>query len=132
MGLFSKSKESKFKDLFVDYMNLLASVSYREISIESAAPRITEYKRDLIFLARQFSDPCTSYFKLYSSQTTVLGEKTSIAEGVVIALLALEYVTSGHRLSNSAQNWIVNQARIQCSTVDGRNATKELILKSNP
>lgn len=71
MDWLIKSKEDKFKDLLIDFWNLLARVSYREITLQSFVHEIMEQKRSLIYLAREFKDPCSCYFKRYSYTTLV-------------------------------------------------------------
>ena len=127
MGFFSKSKEDKFKDKLVDFWNLLASLSYQEKSWNTHGYKVADLRHDLFYLAKEFNDPFAAYFKRYTSSTTILGEKTSIGEGIVIALLALDYATRGMRLSRNVEMMISNQARIECSTEAGRNKIREVI-----
>ena len=127
MGLFGTSKEEKFKNSFVDFWNLLARLSYREISWELAANKVVAIRNDLFSIAREFNDPFSSYFKRYTYNTGVFGEKTSIGEGIVIALLAFDYSNRGGRLTQDAELMISNQAKMECSTEAGRNGIRKLI-----
>ena len=132
MGFFSKSKEDKFKDQFVDYCNFLADYSYSGISGYATANKIVEGKRKLIYLAREFSDPCNSYFKMYSNNTSVFGQKRSIAEGVLFALYATDFVIKGGHLDQYAHAIIFNEVDKIYATSEGKRNICEVIKNSNP
>lgn len=127
MGLFGTSKEERFKNTLVDFWNLLAKLSYREVSWELAANRVVSIRNDLFSIAKEFNDPFSAYFKRYTYNTGVFGEKTSIGEGIVIALLAFDYSNRGERLTQYVELMISNQAKMECSTETGRNEIRRLI-----
>lgn len=111
MGFFSKSKEDKFKDNLVDFWNLLARLSYGEISWQSTGYKLLSIRNDLFYIAQTFNDPFSAYFRRYTYNTGVFGEKTSIGEGIVMVILALDYYKRGRRFTQNTELMICNQAK---------------------
>ncbi|MBP3517843.1 MAG: hypothetical protein J6K31_05485 [Parabacteroides sp.] len=130
MGWFGTSKEDEFKDKLVDFWNLLVKLSCREISWELAANKYNSLRRELICIAQEFQDPFSSYFRRYTYNTGILGEKTSIGEGIAIVILATDYYKNGRRFSQNTDAIITNQVKEFCSTEDGKNAIREIIRSS--
>ena len=132
MGFFSKSKEDKFKDNLVDFWNLLARLSFGEISWQSTGNKLLSIRNELFYIAQSFNDPFSAYFRRYTYNTGVFGEKTSIGEGIVIVTLALDYYKRGGRFTQSTDLMISNQAKEICSTESSRNEIREAIREFNP
>lgn len=131
MGLFGTSKEEKFKNSLVDYWNLLARLSFGEISWKATANRLISIRNDLFYTAKEFSDPFAAYFRRYTYNTGAFGEKTSIGEGIAIVILAFDYYKMGRRFSQSTDLIVSNQAKELCSTEEKRNEIRELIREYN-
>ena len=131
MGLFGTSKEEKFKNSLVDYWNLLARLSFGEISWKATANRLTSIRNDLFYTAKEFNDPFAAHFRRYTYNTGVFGEKTSIGEGIAIVILAFDYYKMGGRFTQNTDLIISNQAKELCSTETKRNEIRELIREYN-
>lgn len=126
MRFISKSQEEIFKDKFVDFYSIIASYSYGELPA-SAGRRIETDFFDLISEARQFKDPFNETFKLYTKNTSIFGDKISIATGIAIARIAMDVVSQGRRLSNQVQSMIIMQAKEMVSTYEGKQTIRKLI-----
>lgn len=126
MGFFSNSKSDDFKDKFAEFWSLLASYSYGELS-SMARPKIETAFLNLIVEAKQFQDPFNETFKLYTNNSSIFGDKISIATGVAIANIAIDAVSQGHRLSNQIQSMVIMQAKSMVATYDGKQAIRKLI-----
>jgi len=132
MGFFSKSKEEKFKDNLVDFWNLLARLSFGEISWQTAGSKLLSIRDELFFIAQTFNDPFSAYFRRYTYNTGVFGEKTSIGEGIVIVILAFDYYKNGGRFTQNTDLMISNQAKELCSTESRRKEVREAIKEFKP
>jgi len=127
MGLLGNSKTKDLKNKFVDFMNLLANFSYGEMPRNIGLSKINfEYQR-FIEIAKGFSNPFCEYFNLYTQNTGMLGEKTSVAEGVVIVFLSKNAVLDGTRLSNSVQINMILQAKAICASSQGQEFVHNIL-----
>ena len=86
--LFGNSKIKEFKNKFIKVYNLLSNISYGDMPRDIGLQKAEKEYDIFIAIARSFDDPFAEYFNLYASTTTVFGEKTSVAEAIVIIYLA--------------------------------------------
>ena len=125
--LFGNSKIKEFKNKFIKVYNLLSNISYRGMPRDIGLQKAEKEYDIFIAIARSFDDPFAEYFNLYASTTTVFGEKTSVAEAIVIIYLAKKTVLEYTRLSKDVQITIVLQARNICASFQGREAIHEIL-----
>lgn len=127
MGIFRTSKEEEFNNTLVDFWNLLVKLSRNDISWDFAANKYNSLKNNLLYIAQEFDDPFSAYFKRYTHNTGVFGEKTSIGEGIVIAQFAIDYYARGGRFTQETDFLISSKAKLVCSSEERRNAIREFI-----
>ena len=63
MGIFRTSKEEEFNNTLVDFWNLLVKLSRNDISWDLAANKYNSLKNNLLYIAQEFDDPFSAYFK---------------------------------------------------------------------
>ena len=128
MGLFGNSQTKEFKDKFVDIWNLLANYSYGHLtaSNETSRRKIEISFQELKEIARRYPDPFNEYFNMVT-QSSVFGEKTSIAKGICIVYLGIQAILQGQRISINTHNAINAQAESICNSFQGRKEVQNII-----
>lgn len=127
MNLFGGQSTSEFKRKYTDVMNIITNYSFgtSKLSDSTNQLKINAGFQELKEIANRFNSPFSEYFTVYL--TSVIGEKISIAEGLLIVHRCIELASMNQKITLGVSEDLIRYARSEVGNSFGQSKVKEIL-----